>query len=145
MYRKSFEELTKAEVYAVAKLRQQVFIVEQNSIYSDLDDHDQSSTHYLDVDQTGQLKVYGRFRHTQSQSEVKIERVVLDKSARGKGLGKQLMKRMLKDILAEFPKNKIVLSAQLEVREFYASLGFIAQGTPYDDGGIDHIQMFYQG
>lgn len=144
MFRKTFEELSKDELYALAKLRQQVFIVEQNSIYSDLDDYDQSAIHYLDFDSSGQLMVYARYRHGSSPHEVKIERVVLHKNARGKGQGKRLMELMLKDIIAEFPKANIVLSAQLEVCEFYRSLGFNIQGEPYDDGGIEHIGMFYQ-
>ena len=144
MYHKTFEELSKDELYALAKLRQQVFIVEQNSIYSDLDDHDQAAIHYLDFGQLGKLTVYARYRYRDSPNEVKIERVVLDKSARGKGQGKRLMNRMLNDINIHFPETRIVLSSQLDACSFYRSLGFTTQGESYDDGGIEHIGMFYQ-
>ena len=76
MYRKTFQELNKNQLYALARLRQQVFIVEQNSIYTDLDDHDQEAIHYLDFDQSGKLTVYARYRLEKSSKEVKIERVV---------------------------------------------------------------------
>jgi ElaA protein len=144
MFRKTFEELTKDELYALAKLRQRVFIVEQNSIYSDLDDYDQTAIHYFDLDQSGKLTVYARYRQEHGYNEVKIERVVLDKSVRGKGQGKRLMIMMLNDIKINFPDTPIVLSSQLEVCPFYRSLGFTTQGESYDDGGIEHIGMFYQ-
>ena len=144
MYLKTFEELSKNELYALAQLRQKVFIVEQNSIYTDLDDYDQESIHYLDFDQLGNLIVYARYRLVERSNEVKIERVVLDKSIRGKGQGKRLMKIILNDINLHFPHTSIVLSAQLDVCSFYRSLGFVTQGEAYDDGGIEHISMFYQ-
>ena len=144
MYLKTFEELSKNELYALAQLRQKVFIVAQNSIYTDLDDYDQESIHYLDFDQLGNLIVYARYRLVERSNEVKIERVVLDKSIRGKGQGKRLMKIILNDINLHFPRTSIVLSAQLDVCSFYRSLGFVTQGEAYDDGGIEHISMFYQ-
>jgi ElaA protein len=144
MYLKTFEELSKNELYSLAQLRQKVFIVEQNSIYNDLDDYDQEAIHYLDFDQSGKLTVYARYRLVESSNEVKIERVVLDKSVRGKGQGKRLMKFILNDINLNFSNISIVLSAQLEVCSFYRSLGFVTQGEVYDDGGIEHINMFYQ-
>lgn len=144
MYRKTFEELSKDELYALAKLRQDVFIIEQNSIYTDLDDCDQTAIHYLDFEPSGKLTVYARYRQGQCLNEVKIERVVLDKSVRGKGQGKGLINLMLNDILTHFPEANILLSSQLEVSQFYSSLGFATQGEPYDDGGILHIQMVYQ-
>ena len=85
MYHKTYEELSKDELYALAKLRQQVFIVEQNSIYSDLDGYDQTAIHYLDFDPSGKITTYARYRQEDNPNEVKIERVVLDKSVRGKG------------------------------------------------------------
>jgi ElaA protein len=150
MYRKSFEELSKDELYALAKLRQQVFIVEQNSIYSDLDDCDQEAIHYLDVDQQDNLIAYGRYRKISfcddvKSDEVKIERVVLAAQARGLGLGKSLIVAMLADIQGEYPEAKITLSSQVDASEFYQRLGFVEFGEVYDDGGIMHIGMIYRG
>ena len=104
-----------------------------------------SSTYFdFDFDQSEKLTVYARYRLEKSAKEVKIERVVLDKSVRGQGLGKRLMKLMLNDIIINFPKKSIVLSAQVGVCSFYRSLGFITQGEVYDDGGIEHVSMFFQ-
>ena len=65
----------------------------------------------------------------------KLNEWYLDKSVRGQGQGKRLMKLILNDITVNFPKKSIVLSAQVEVSPFYRSLGFITQGEVYDDGG----------
>jgi ElaA protein len=145
MYRKTFEELSKDELYALAKLRQQVFIIEQNSIYPDLDDYDQAAIHYLDIDQQDTLIAYGRYRKISQLEEVKIERVVLAVQARGLGLGKSLIVTMLQDIKGEYPVAKITLSSQIDASEFYKRLGFVVFGEVYDDGGIMHIGMVYQG
>ncbi|MFT5924255.1 MAG: ElaA protein [Paraglaciecola sp.] len=145
MYRKTFEELSKNELYALARLRQQVFIVEQNSIYSDLDDYDQTAIHYVDFDQQDNLTAYGRYRKIPQLDEVKIERVVLAAQARGLGLGKSLIVTMLKDIQSEYILAKITLSSQINASEFYQKLGFVEFGEVYDDGGIMHVGMVYQG
>lgn len=150
MYRKTFKELSKDELYALLKLRQQVFIVEQNSIYSDLDDYDQEAIHYLETDQQDKLIAYSRYRKIShcddaKSDEVKIERVVLATQARGLGLGKSIITAMLKDIQDEYSLAKITLSSQVEACEFYRRLGFVEYGEVYDDGGIMHIGMVYQG
>ncbi|PKH00399.1 GNAT family N-acetyltransferase [Paraglaciecola sp. MB-3u-78] len=145
MYRKTFEELSKDELYALATLRQQVFIVEQNSIYSDLDDYDQTAIHYLDVDPQDKLIAYARYRKIPQLDEVKIERVVLARQVRGLGLGKSLIVTMLKDIQDEYSLGKITLSSQIDASEFYRRLGFAEFGEVYDDGGIMHVGMVYQG
>lgn len=143
MYTKTFEQLTKDELYALLKLRQQVFIIEQNSIYSDLDDCDQEAMHYLEFDPNGHLLAYARYRYKPLDEEVKIERVVLAEEVRGIGLGKSLMVAMLKDIQGEYPKVKITLSSQIDASEFYRRLGFVEVGEGYDDGGIMHVGMVY--
>jgi len=143
MYSKTFEQLTKDELYALAKLRQQVFIIEQNSIYLDLDDCDQDAMHYLDFNQQGNLIVYARYRKIVQIDEVKIERVVLAAQARGLGLGKSLMVGMLKDIQGEYPLAKVTLSSQIDASDFYQRLGFVEVGEVYDDGGIMHVGMVY--
>lgn len=148
MYCKTFEALSKDELYALLKLRQDVFIIEQNSIYADLDDYDQEAIHYLDVDPQDNLIAYGRYRKTShcddlKSDEVKIERVVLATQARGQGLGKSLIIAMLGDIHREYPLGKITLSSQVDVSEFYQRLGFVEFGEEYDDGGIMHVGMVY--
>ncbi|MFT6989455.1 MAG: ElaA protein [Paraglaciecola sp.] len=144
MYTKTFDQLTKEELYALLKLRQQVFIVEQNSIYNDLDDCDQEAIHFLEHDPQDRLIAYARYRKISQNDEVKIERVVLAEQARGLGLGKSLIVVMLKHIQGEYPDAKITLSSQVDAGEFYQRLGFAEFGEVYDDGGIMHIGMVYQ-
>jgi ElaA protein len=145
MQAKTFEQLTKNELYAVSKLRQDVFIIEQNSVYCDLDGLDQSSLHYLDNDEKGMLQGYARFRQVEKINIVKIERVVLTKAMRGTGRGKWLILVLLNDIKRDLPTVNITLSAQIEAIRFYQKLGFTEQGEPYEDGGIPHITMLYTG
>lgn len=145
MYIKTFEQLTKDEFYALAKLRQQVFIIEQNSIYSDLDDCDQEAMHFLECDSQDCLIAYARYRKISLFDEVKIERVVLAAQARGLGLGKSLVVAMLKHIRGQYPVAKITLSSQIDASEFYQRLGFVEFGEVYDDGGIMHVSMVYEG
>lgn len=144
MQRKTFKQLSKEEFYDVAKLRQDVFIVEQNSVYIDLDGYDKEAIHYLEFDSKRALIAYGRYRKLLQINEISIERVVLAKSARGQGLGKSLIVNMLKDIQFDDPLIKITLSSQLEARMFYRRLGFVEFGEEYDDGGIMHVGMVYQ-
>jgi ElaA protein len=144
MYTKTFEQLTKNELYALLKLRQQVFIVEQNSIYCDLDDYDQEAIHFLEHDPQDRLIAYSRYRKISQNDEVKIERVVLSEQARGLGLGKSLIVAMLQDIKRKYPLARITLSSQLDASEFYQRLGFFEFGEKYDDGGIMHVGMVYQ-
>ncbi|MDU0355523.1 GNAT family N-acetyltransferase [Paraglaciecola aquimarina] len=144
MYRQTFKQLSKDDLYAILKLRQDVFIVEQNSIYADLDELDQSAIHYLLKNTKQKLFGYARYRQAPDKQIIKIERVVLDKKSRGGGHGKDLINTMLTDIQDEYPHWPIMLSSQVDASEFYRRLGFVAFGKPYDDGGIEHISMAYE-
>jgi ElaA protein len=144
--RAGFSELSLSQFYALAKLRQDVFIIEQQSIYSDLDGLDSDAIHFLCWPTKAlapQLLAYARYRFCVAGKEVKIERVVCRDVARGQGLGKQLMLQILQDIKTQHTGIKISLSAQIEAQAFYQALGFIAHGERYDDGGIEHITMYY--
>lgn len=144
--RACFAELSLSQFYALAKLRQDVFIIEQQSIYKDLDGLDSSAIHFLcwSSSQTdAKLLAYARYRFCEAAKEVKIERVVCSDMARGQGLGRQLMLDMLHDIKTLHTGIKISLSSQVTAQAFYQAMGFIAQGESYDDGGIEHITMYY--
>ncbi|MEP7703062.1 GNAT family N-acetyltransferase [Paraglaciecola sp. 25GB23A] len=147
MQRAKFEMLTVQQFYLVAKLRQDVFIVEQQSIYTDLDGLDQEAMHYLywsssQID--AELIGYARYRQLPSANDFQIERVVFSPAWRGKGIGTLIMRTMLQDIKAEHQHAQIKLSAQIEAKLFYHKLGFLAEGESYVDGGIEHITMYYQ-
>ncbi|WP_133469412.1 GNAT family N-acetyltransferase [Paraglaciecola marina] len=140
MKRKTFKELDIDDLYAICKLRQDVFIIEQNSIYADLDGLDQISIHYLDTNQDDELKGYARYRETE-EGHFKIERVVLKREARGTGVGKSILNAILKDIKRISNDAKVSLSAQTNALRFYHLLGFQEVGEAYDDGGIEHMTM----
>lgn len=145
--RSKFEDLSTQQFYLLAKLRQDVFIVEQQSIYSDLDGQDQEAMHYLcwSLEQPdAELIGYARYRQITADSKFNIERVVFSPQWRRKSIGSLIMRSMLQDIRALNNRAHISLSAQVDAQVFYQNLGFIAEGNPYDDGGIAHITMCCQ-
>jgi len=145
---KAFSALSLGEFYAVAKLRQDVFILDQQSFYQDLDGFDQHAQHFMCYANASkqELTAYARYRCLPAQNEVsttvQIERMVVAAQWRGQGLGETLMQAMLQDINIRHVSCEVRLSAQLTAQAFYHKLGFVSQGDIYDDGGIDHICMF---
>lgn len=138
---KSFYELSVSELYELLRLRNQVFVVEQNCPYQDLDNKDQKSLHLLYyVD--NQLAAYTRLLPAGiSYDDVSIGRVVNAPTHRGLGIGKKLMQASIEGCYEKFGKADIRISAQLYLLKFYQSLGFEPQGEPYDEDGIPHIEM----
>jgi ElaA protein len=139
----TFAQLSTIELYAILKLRQEVFINEQQSIYMDIDELDKDALHIQHFDKQ-QLTAYCRLRSVAQFSCFKIERVVTHPLHRGRGLGKLLMTKALKEISQLGTFGKVDLSAQLDVVDFYAAWGFIASGEAYDDGGIMHRDMWME-
>jgi ElaA protein len=139
---KTFQELTKDELYELFFLRQTVFIVEQNSAYLDADYKDQDSLHLLGkID--NKLAAYARVlpKDLAYPNAVSLGRVVTANFARKKGLGKELIQQ----ILSYFEKTNntlpIIISAQQYLEHFYQSFGFQTISEPYDEDGIPHIKM----
>lgn len=144
---KAFLALSLGEFYAVAKLRQDVFILEQQSFYQDLDGFDQQAQHFMCYTNAPKqvLVACARYRCLPAQHDVsttvQIERMVVAAQWRGQGLGETLMQAMLQDINNRHAPCELRLSAQLTAQAFYHKFGFVSQGDKYDDGGIDHICM----
>lgn len=136
----AFYQLELNDLYAILRLRQDVFIDEQQSIYNDIDNFDQSSLHIC-IYCEGELVAYARVREAKVSELAKIERVVCTKSHRGKGLGATLIRESLELIKDRFSCVDVMLSAQTVASDFYLQFGFHVQGLPYDDGGIEHIDM----
>lgn len=136
-----FEMLTLDLLYSIMMLRQQVFVVEQQSIYTDLDGLDHKALHLCAQDyESHELMGYARLRLDHTSKVAKIERVVIGQHYRGKGLANQLMQACIdKSVLQQM--SVIKLSAQLDVIAYYKKWGFVAEGDIYDDGGIDHRDM----
>jgi ElaA protein len=135
-----FEEFVCEELYAVLALRQNVLVVEQASPYPDLDFVDQAADHLLVTDNET-LIGYARCHAPLAGSTcASFGRVVVAQQYRGKGLGKELISRVIAR-LAEGPGPDILIGAQLYLEEFYADFGFTRDGEPYDDVGVAHIKM----
>jgi ElaA protein len=138
---KNFNELTPEELYAVLQLRNEVFVVEQNCVYQDLDNKDQVALHLMGWDEK-KLVAYSRLLPPgASYPETSIGRVVTSPSARRKGLGKDLMQRSLYEVKRLFGDGPIKLGAQLYLKDFYTSLGFTQTSEIYLEDGIQHIEM----
>jgi len=138
---KSFNELTNSELYQILQLRSEVFVVEQNCIFQDIDNKDQESYHLLcRVD--GILAGYTRLLAAGlSYDECAIGRVVTSPAFRGMGLGKELMEKSVEACEKLFETTTIRIGAQRHLSKFYHSLGFVESGEPYDEDGILHIEM----
>ena len=138
---KTFDELTLDELYNILRLRNEVFIVEQNCVYEDLDGKDHSAWHLMAIEDN-KLVAYTRILPPGvSYKDPVIGRVVTSSSKRRSGLGRELMKRSIEACEKLFGKISITLSAQVYLKRFYESLDFIVAGEEYFDDGIPHIKM----
>ncbi len=141
---KKFEELTLKEFYDIAKIRSDIFVVEQNCIYNDLDDKDQEAIHIMLKDKN-EIKAYLRvLKPGVSYSDASFGRVAVVKSARRNGFAQQVVKEGIKYIVQNFKDNKITIGAQEYLTEFYKNLGFEIISDTYLEDGIKHIDMSYK-
>lgn len=142
-YLKNFEGLAVSELHQLYTLRAKVFVVEQNCAYQDPDDKDPHSLHVLAM--VGEkLVAYARLVPPGiSYAEPSIGRVVVDNSYRRTGAGIKLMKFCIEQCGDLFNGQDIVISAQLYLLMFYTNLGFVPDGSAYDEDNIPHIKMRY--
>lgn len=137
-----FNELTATQVYQLLELRQLVFCLEQNCLYTDIDGLDRQASHLM-LYQGHSLIAYLRslppgIPYSKYSS---IGRVVVHPDYRGQQLGRELMKRGIRHTLQQYSGYNICISAQLHLSDFYRSLGFQSEGQPYQEDGIAHIKM----
>jgi len=139
---KKFDQLSNEDLYAVASLRQKVFVVEQNCPYLDLDYSDQEAMHLLGfIDNS--LVVYLRaFPPDIKYKGSSLGSIVVDESERNNGHGELITKMGIDYLQKNFPESEIVISAQHRLMEFYQALGFAPRGSVYLEDDIDHIQMY---
>ena len=139
---KSFNELSIIEIYQLLQLRAEVFVVEQNCPYLDLDDKDQKSFHVLGY-HNGKLVAYTRLVPigVSYNVEPSIGRVVTHPSVRSLGYGKLLMNYSITETKKRFNSNVIVIGAQCYLDKFYQNLGFVPEGEIYLEDNIPHITM----
>ena len=141
----TFEALQNAVLYTVLGARQQVFVLEQQCIYPDIDGLDTGAHHLLGWRNVGDKSMLGAYLRCLAPgvkfSEVTIGRVLTTPEFRGVGLGRELMLEGIARASQQYPGERIRISAQLYLEKFYSTLGFISVSAPYDDDGIMHIDM----
>ncbi|WP_107838659.1 GNAT family N-acetyltransferase [Metasolibacillus meyeri] len=140
---KEFNELTTTELYQIIQHRVNIFIVEQQSIYEDLDDHDQNSLHIL-YKEEGRIVAYARLLPPgEKYEEASFGRVVVAKEKRGTGLGKELIAFTMQLAKERWATANIFIQAQNYLAKFYQDFGFEAISEPYDYDNVPHIDMLY--
>lgn len=140
---KHHSDLGKEQLYALLKLRSEVFVVEQKCAYPDLDGQDlEGDTYHLMGWEDDQLKAYLRLLDPQSQGgDVVIGRVITAPQARGQGVGHEMMEQALKQAEKHWPQVPIYLSAQAHLQGYYGKYGFMVAGEEYLEDDIPHIGM----
>ncbi len=141
---KPFAALSAAEVYQALQLRSDVFVVEQNCVYTDIDGKDAKALHLIaTIDDA--IVAYARlFAPGDYFPEASIGRVVVSQEYRAHKFGHELMRQAIAGVKEHFNATAITISAQLYLKKFYEGHGFIQQGEPYMEDGIPHILMSIQ-
>jgi ElaA protein len=139
---KKFEELSPTELYAILRLRSEVFVVEQNCVYLDPDGKDAESYHFCGWLNNELLVAYTRLMPPgSSYTDASIGRVVTAPAHRNEGYGKILMHRSIEKCFELFETPSITIGAQQYLTQFYQELGFKQAGEMYLEDGIPHIKM----
>ena len=141
-----FNEISSLQLYQCLKLRADVFVVEQQCVYADLDNKDiHSEAHHVlfyDQDDEQQVIAYARCLPPKiSYSGSSIGRVVVHNRHRGSGVAQLLMNKAIAVCCEQWPSKAIEIGAQYHLLSFYENFGFVATGSPYDEDGILHIDM----
>lgn len=137
----SFEELSNNQLYDVVALRQQVFIIEQDCIYPDIDGRDRLALHLMMYDDETLVAYLRIFPPDAKLRESSLGRIVVHPKYRGGTMGKDLIQKGIDTSRKKFPDSSIRIEAQAELKRYYEKFGFIAEGQVYVVDGIDHLQM----
>ena len=137
----TFNNLTINQLYQILALRSEVFVVEQDCVYQDIDGCDQQAIHVL-FNQNNTLVAYARILPPDTYfKQLSIGRVIVNQTHRGTNLGHELMTYALQLCHTTYPEERIKISAQQHLTNFYKQHGFTAVGEGYLEDGIPHIAM----
>ncbi|MCF6437918.1 GNAT family N-acetyltransferase [Pseudoalteromonas luteoviolacea] len=140
---KSFYELSHDELFQVFKLRVDIFVVEQQCPYPEIDEVDRaSSTLHIVLSDDAVVKAYARC-YLKSNDTAAIGRVLISPAARGGGIAYTLMEKAIESCQSRYAGKQIEISAQTYLQTFYQKLGFKSIGEAYLEDGIEHIDMQY--
>lgn len=162
---KKFQELSIDELYSIIKVRQDVFIMEQNCVYADLDGADQDCLHLyatlveedpiastlnsslnpsLNPSLNNTLNIVAYLRIVPpgvNYPQASLGRILTTSQARGTGAGISLVTKGLEQLEQDHPAHDVKISAQVYLQKFYKNFGFKNISEVYDEDGIDHIDM----
>ena len=139
LHKKLFSELTTDELYELLRIRSEVFVVEQNCVYQDMDGDDQASVHLWLTDQDRVVALCRVCPAGTHMKEVSIGRVIT--TERGKGYGKRIMLAGIEAAREHFDATTIEIEAQEYAKGFYEQVGFRKSSDPFILDGIPHIKM----
>ena len=141
---KTFQELTTKELYNLLQLRSEVFVVEQDCVYQDIDGKDEKALHVIGY-KSDKIVAYTRlFKPGDYFNLSSIGRVVVDKNERQYKYGYNIMEASIKAIEEHYNTTEIKISAQCYLKRFYNNLNFFEIGEEYLEDGIPHIGMLYK-
>ncbi|MEW9502311.1 GNAT family N-acetyltransferase [Jeotgalibacillus marinus] len=138
---KSFDELTTHELYRILMERTNIFVVEQQCAYEEIDGYD-TKGHHLTLEHKGELVAYARLLPGGVKYNVpSIGRIIVNESHRGSGIARELMLKSIEIMVEEWKVENIKLQAQFYLKHFYQSFGFEETSEEYLDDGIPHVDM----
>ena len=138
---KEFNELSTEELYSILQLRTEIFVVEQNCVFQDMDGKDENAYHLMCYEDDLLIAYTRLLPAGKSYRECSIGRVVTKKIKRGTGIGKELMAISIEYCYRLFGNSPIRIGAQLYLEKFYSSFGFRKESDIYIEDGIQHIEM----
>jgi ElaA protein len=142
---KAFHDLTVEEYFEILYLRVQVFVVEQDCPYQEVDQKDKKALHVFGTTEKGEFVAVSRvLAQNISYPEISIGRVALKEGFRGMGIGDVLMAESLKFVEKQFGKQNIRISAQEYLLKYYQKHGFEQVGEGYLEDDIPHIEMLFE-
>lgn len=138
---KTFKQLTTDELYAILQLRSEVFVVEQDCVYQDIDYKDQNALHVLGFKDKNLVAYTRIFKPGDYLDSASIGRVIVKENERKYRYGYTIMEASIKAIKDYYNESKIKISAQVYLKKFYNNLGFEETGEEYLEDGIPHMGM----
>ena len=138
---KTFQDLSVDELYAILQLRSEVFVVEQNCVFQDMDYKDQIAWHVIGVC-NDKIVAYTRlFKPNDYYEFASIGRVVINPKFRDRKWGNDLMQYSILEVEKHFGVKQITIGAQLYLKRFYENNGFVQTSEVYLEDDIEHIEM----
>mgnify|MGYP005996224251 CR=1 FL=1 len=139
VYFKTLDQISSVDIVQILKLRQDIFCIEQNCLYPDIDEIDSCAIHSY-LKHNGEIVAYNRIYRDEAL-QAHIGRICVKIDQRKNGLAGLIIRESLVLCRKEFPNSRIFISAQLHLESYYQKLGFVSIGKSYFEDAIPHIKM----